>query len=29
MMDLFIRIGIEVAEWLSIKLKGKRGKNDS
>ena len=28
-VDLIIRIGIEIAEWISIILKEKRGINDS
>ena len=28
-IDLIIRIGIEIVEWISIILKEKRGTNDS
>ena len=28
-VDLIIRIGIEIVEWISIILKEKRGNNDS
>jgi hypothetical protein len=28
-VDLIIRIGIEIVEWISIILKEKRGTNDS
>ena len=28
-IDLIIRIGIEIVEWISIILKEKRGNNDS
>ncbi len=28
-VDLIIRVGIEIVEWISIILKEKRGTNDS
>jgi hypothetical protein len=28
-IDLIIRVGIEIVEWISIILKEKRGENDS